>query len=178
MRASLAPAASATPLHGDVRHARIAPILLGDHTVARRVRKGPAPPSVEETPSARGRRCVGMRVAKKKAVLPASTSMRSSSPSATASDRCRVLLVDDEALLRQRLARALVRHGFEVVSVASVVAACHWLRHGEFDVVVTEVCLHDGTGFDVFAAARGARVELPVLFVGSDPGLPSTLATP
>jgi len=112
-------------------------------------------------------------------VLPATSSTRSSLPSATAAPgRRRVLLVDDEALLRQRLARALVRHGFEVVSVASVVAACHWLRHGEFDVVVTDVCLHDGTGFDVFAAARDARIELPVLFVGTDPGLPATLATP
>ena len=89
----------------------------------------------------------------------------------------RVLLVDDEDVSRYRLERALTRHGFVTVAVSSAAAAIERLRHGRFDVVVTETSLPDGTGLDVFRAARERYELVTVVFLGTDPELPSRLGS-
>jgi len=86
----------------------------------------------------------------------------------------RVLLVHGERR-RQRLVRTLARHGLAVVVAPSVGDATEELRRQRFDVVVTETCLSDGTGFDLFHAAHQRAAELPFVFVGSDPELPARL---
>ena len=89
----------------------------------------------------------------------------------------RVLLVDDDELCRHRLARALTRHGFVVVAAGSVAAALDQLHHGRFDAIVTETCLRDGTGLDVFQAARARHASTSIVFLGSDPELPARIGS-
>ena len=82
------------------------------------------------------------------------------------SRRCRVLLVEDEFLLCDMVAEALIEHGFEVHAVANGEDAVRHLGSGApCDVLLTDINLPgalDGT-----ALAERARVihpDLPVVY--------------
>jgi len=91
--------------------------------------------------------------------------------------RIRVLLVDDDAIAVHGVVRLLDRHECDVIAVAGVQEARQMLAGGGFDVVVTQVWVHDGTGIEVFDAARAAGVK-SVVFLGGGPSLPARLAVP
>ncbi|MCA9512199.1 MAG: response regulator [Myxococcota bacterium] len=63
--------------------------------------------------------------------------------------RPRVLLVEDEAILRRNLARLLERRGHDVLAVASIGEARALLREGTVDAAVLDVGLPDGDGLDL-----------------------------
>jgi len=90
----------------------------------------------------------------------------------------RVLLVDDDAINAHVVARVLKRNGCEVVVASSVRAARSWLERSQFDVVVTDIWVSDGTGIDVFHAARACDASASLVFLGGDPALPKLLASP
>jgi DNA-binding NarL/FixJ family response regulator len=71
----------------------------------------------------------------------------------------RVLIVDDEPVVRDALGRFLRRSGFEVVDAASVVEALDELmraarRNDPFDHAVVDLVLGDGDGDDVVRACE------------------------
>ncbi|HEX8371799.1 MAG TPA: PAS domain S-box protein [Chthoniobacterales bacterium] len=72
----------------------------------------------------------------------------------------RILLVDDHADTRVLLARLLGRLGHEVKSGANVAEAVHLLETQEFDVLISDIGLPDGTGHDVMRAAKKQHKEL------------------
>ena len=83
----------------------------------------------------------------------------------------RVMLVDDHELIRHGLARAFEREPTtEVVAQAGSVAQAlsAWAEHSP-DVVVTDLQLPDGTGFDIIRAIRqqSATVGLVMLTMHS-----------
>lgn len=84
-------------------------------------------------------------------------------PVAEAPARRRVLLLEDEPLLRRALTRRLRRAGADVLAVGTVAAARAALRSGRgFDAVLFDVHLPDGHGHALLREApeplrRGAR---------------------
>ena len=74
-------------------------------------------------------------------------------------DPVRVLVVDDEAEVRGLLAVVLARARHAVVEAMSGAEAMTALGRDEFDVVVIDVVLADGSGLDVLRWARGADVD-------------------
>jgi PAS domain S-box-containing protein len=66
----------------------------------------------------------------------------------------RVLLVEDHEPTLAVLARLLRRAGHEVVSANSAAKAIAAGRGGRFDVVISDLGLPDGSGFDVIAQLR------------------------
>ena len=74
----------------------------------------------------------------------------------------RVLIVDDEPAIRESLAFALKRDGFEVVDVASLKEA----RSAEADLIVLDLVLPDGNGLDFLRALR-AKSDVPVIVLTS-----------
>jgi CheY-like chemotaxis protein len=78
----------------------------------------------------------------------------------------RVLVVDDDEDAADLLAFALPRHGFSV-TVAHSLAEAHTLLGNEFDALVSDVNLPDGTGFDVLSGAA-RRPAVAVIASGSD----------
>jgi len=101
--------------------------------------------------------------------------MSHAAPALDLASRRRVLLVDDDALDRHRTAHSLSHGGYEVVAVATVATALEQLSGLSYDAVIAETCLGDGTGFDVFHAARERQADLPVVFLGSDSRLPARI---
>ena len=74
----------------------------------------------------------------------------------------RVLIVDDEPAIRESLAFALKRDGFEVEEAASLKEA----RAREADLIVLDLVLPDGNGLDFLRALR-AQSDVPVIVLTS-----------
>ncbi len=79
----------------------------------------------------------------------------------------KVLIVDDEPSIRQMLQIALKREGYDVVSVAGCRAAIEALgtSHQPFPVVLTDLSMPDGSGFDVLSAAKRRAVATEVILI-------------
>ncbi|MBE7480080.1 MAG: sigma-54-dependent Fis family transcriptional regulator [Polyangiaceae bacterium] len=79
----------------------------------------------------------------------------------------RLLVVDDEPSIRQMLQIALKREGYEVVSVAGFRAAAEALATSPqaFPVVLTDLSMPDGSGFDVLAAAKRRDPSSEVILI-------------
>lgn len=77
----------------------------------------------------------------------------------------RILVVDDEASMREVLEIMLEREGHACTSAANVAAARKALDASAFDLVITDVKMPDGTGIDVLSAAREANPDMIVLLI-------------
>lgn len=83
----------------------------------------------------------------------------------------RILVVEDEALIRLMLAETLAQEGFQVVEAASADEAVALLaRQDGFAAIVTDI--HTPGGQDGIAVGRAARArdpEVPVVYVTGRP---------
>ena len=75
-----------------------------------------------------------------------------------------ILLVDDEPAIRESLAFALRRDGFEVAEAATLREARP--RAAEADLVILDLVLPDGNGLDFLRTLR-ARSDVPVIVLTS-----------
>src|SRR5258708_16456209 len=76
-----------------------------------------------------------------------------------------LLLVDDDAPLLSRLARAMERRGFEVRTADSVSAGIRAAESAAPDSAVVDLRLGDGNGLDVVAALRAARADTRIVML-------------
>lgn len=74
-----------------------------------------------------------------------------------------LLILDDDAPFRQRLARAMERRGFEPVMAESVEEGLRLSRQSPPAYAVVDLRLEDGNGLDVVEALRSARPESRVI---------------
>src|SRR6266511_1816088 len=68
----------------------------------------------------------------------------------------RVLVVDDEFLIRWSVAETLAEHGYQVVEAGDALGACRALRDAshEFDVVLLDFRLPDSEDLSLLASIR------------------------
>jgi two-component system response regulator RegA len=76
-----------------------------------------------------------------------------------------LLIVDDDAPFRIRLARAMERRGFDVVAVDSVALGIEIAQEAAPVYAVVDLRLADGSGLDVVAALRDARPEARIVML-------------
>ncbi|MCC6236122.1 MAG: response regulator [Dehalococcoidia bacterium] len=79
----------------------------------------------------------------------------------------RVLLVEDEPTLCRVIARNLTAHGHEVTTASSVEAAREALEGQAFDVMLLDIDLPDGTGWEVVRHLREVGRDLPFVVVSA-----------
>lgn len=79
----------------------------------------------------------------------------------------RVLLVEDDDEVREAVGMVLHRAGHFVLPVATAADAIDALSLVPFDMVLSDVVLPHGSGFDVIAHARRMRPGLPVALMSS-----------
>ena len=78
----------------------------------------------------------------------------------------RILVVDDEAPLRDLLERSFSREGHEVVAVADGAGALEHAEVDGFDVVLLDVALGPGpSGYDVARELRARRNVVPIIML-------------
>ena len=86
-----------------------------------------------------------------------------------------ILIVDDEASLRQTLARILQRAGFEVTTAASGKEGLSLLSQQSFDLVYLDIRMPDMNGLDMLKAIQTEFPVLPVVLFTAQPDLNSAV---
>ncbi len=86
-----------------------------------------------------------------------------------------VLIIDDEASLRQTMARILIRAGFEATTAASGKESLSLLNEHAFDLVYLDIRMPDMSGLDVLKAIHAQFPELPVILFTAQPDLHSAV---
>jgi signal transduction histidine kinase len=77
----------------------------------------------------------------------------------TATPRRRVLVIDDEPMIHRALKRLLRHH--DVVTVLGVAAALAIIEEQpEFDIILCDLMMNDGTGMDFYEVLKASRPEL------------------
>ncbi len=76
-----------------------------------------------------------------------------------------ILIADDEQGVRESLAEVLADEGYRVTQVADGMAAISALDEGEFDVVVSDVCMPGADGLEVLQHAREVSPQTLVLLM-------------
>jgi DNA-binding response OmpR family regulator len=93
----------------------------------------------------------------------------------TPEDQCennptyRILVVDDDILIRQLSEEVLVRSGYEVDAAEDGAAAWHALNTDEYDLLITDHKMPELTGVELLKRVRAARMALPVIMATGDP---------
>ena len=75
----------------------------------------------------------------------------------------RILVVDDDASIRDGLARALTRQGYTVSLAGSLAEARTHLGKGGHDAVLLDIRLGDGDGLELLKEVRATMPDLPVI---------------
>ena len=81
------------------------------------------------------------------------------------SERSRVLVVDDEASIREMLAKALALADYAVETVPDGRTAIDRLRTGTYDLLITDLRMPGIDGLAVIREARRMRENLPVVII-------------
>jgi DNA-binding response OmpR family regulator len=87
-----------------------------------------------------------------------------------------ILLVEDDATLRQLVSRNLAAQGFAVDTAATVAEARHALDVGSFDAVLLDLTLPDGDGIQFLKQLRQQRNSVPVIAVTARDGVDDRVA--
>jgi DNA-binding NtrC family response regulator len=77
----------------------------------------------------------------------------------------RILIVDDQEMIRDSLAATLAREGHEVVAAHDGPVALNKLAGGRFDLMVTDLKMPRMTGIELLQEAKRLRPEMPVVMM-------------
>src|SRR5512142_2739638 len=86
-----------------------------------------------------------------------------------------ILIIDDEAILRQTMARILLRAGFEVTTVASGKETLSIIKDHAFDLVYLDIRMPDMNGLEVLKTIHAQYPEMPVILFTAQPDLHSAV---
>jgi len=88
----------------------------------------------------------------------------------------RVLIADDDPLLRKMLSRLLRRASFDVVEADSGRAALAELAAKRVDVILSDIHMPDGDGIELLRSIRRVDLDIPVILMSGKPDV-ATAAT-
>ncbi len=92
------------------------------------------------------------------------------------SRKLRVLVVDDEAYVRDSLLAILGHEGFDVLTAASGREGAGVLRRERLDAVVADLSMPGGDGLEFLEAARGMGAGVPVIVITGVGTIPDAVA--
>ena len=79
--------------------------------------------------------------------------------------RDRILIVEDDAFLRDGLTELLAREGYLPAAADALASARAMIANTPFSLVLLDVMLPDGTGFEFCAELRANGFSAPILFL-------------
>ena len=78
----------------------------------------------------------------------------------------KILLLEDDISLVDGLQYSLKKNGFETEIVRTVSEALNSIENiGKYDLLILDITLPDGTGFDVCEAVRRQGQQVPIIFL-------------
>lgn len=78
---------------------------------------------------------------------------------------CKILLLEDDVSLIDGLVYSLERNGFSLDVARTVKDAENYLSKHEYDLLLLDVTLPDGTGFEVCEHVRKTGSDVPIIFL-------------
>ncbi len=90
--------------------------------------------------------------------------------------RQRILVVDDDDAMREMMALALAKEGFRVETAGSAADGIAVLRETDFDLVIADIYLGDGTGLDLVDALEARSTDPPRIILVTARGSVETAA--
>ena len=84
---------------------------------------------------------------------------------ARAADRSRVLVVDDEASIRELLSKTLALAEYEVDTAPDGRAAIERLRLGHYDLLIADLKMPGLDGLSLIREAKRLKADLPVIII-------------
>lgn len=93
----------------------------------------------------------------------------------------RILVIDDEEIIRMTVHDVLAKYGAEVIAARDGTEAMAFVRQREFDLVISDIRMPGNNGYDIFKAVKEIRPGCPVMFMtgfGYDPSHSIIRATP
>jgi PAS domain S-box-containing protein len=103
-------------------------------------------------------------------LLPA-TELRSAAtaPAAVTPSPCRVLIIDDEAMVRTHVRRLLTQNGFSVEEAPNGNAGLEAIGRSVPDVVLLDMLMPDLDGVQLVRRLRASGLDVPVVLCSGDP---------
>jgi len=80
-------------------------------------------------------------------------------------ENCRLLIVDDEAVIRDGLKRILEGESFVVETCSSGFHAIEIIQQREFDLIITDLKMPGMSGMDVLKSVRTLQPDIPVILI-------------
>jgi len=80
----------------------------------------------------------------------------------------RILVVEDDAAFRETVREILRDMGYKVRGARNLTKAVKRLTHHSFDLVLSDVEIGDGSGFDVLEIARSTHPEAPIVLMSGN----------
>lgn len=77
----------------------------------------------------------------------------------------RILIVEDDMFLREGLCEMLGKEGFCTAAAGGAAEARDILSHASFNLIILDVMLPDGNGFELCSEIRSAEISAPILFL-------------
>ena len=90
----------------------------------------------------------------------------------------RILIIDDDSLVRDALVLMLEHEGHEVMEAANGREAIRIIREWQPDLVITDIIMPETDGFETIRELRNTAAELKIIAIsGGDPiGAPPDIA--
>lgn len=77
----------------------------------------------------------------------------------------RVLIIEDQNLIGKAIEKGLTEEGYAVDWVNNLMDGLHLAREIEYDAVILDLMLPDGSGFEVLKGLRDLRSQTPVIIL-------------
>src|SRR5687767_15500388 len=77
----------------------------------------------------------------------------------------RILVADDQEMMRDSLCATLAREGHEPVAATDGAIAVSKLQDGRFDLLITDLKMPKVTGLELLAEAKKLRPDMPVVLM-------------
>lgn len=77
----------------------------------------------------------------------------------------RILVVDDDAVIREGLRRVLALEGYDIETRANGRAALEQLQEKSFDLLITDLKMPGMSGLEVLQAVRVLQPEMPIILI-------------
>ena len=92
-------------------------------------------------------------------------------PSSVSTTTKRILVVDDEEVIRVLLSEILTDEGFEIVTASGGREAINYIESEHFDLVISDMVMPDVNGVEVLQAAFRADPEYAVIIITGFPSV-------
>jgi DNA-binding NtrC family response regulator len=77
----------------------------------------------------------------------------------------KILVADDESVMRNMLLRILETEGYKVLTVSSAAEAMEQLGHERFDILLSDVAMPGPTGFELLRHAKQNFPDMAVIMM-------------